>query len=57
MTKNKFIYSLEDSKIREYMKVSAEDKLLWLEEINIFTQMVLTEKQKELRNKIRTGEL
>ncbi|MHA1298487.1 MAG: hypothetical protein ACTSO9_03490 [Candidatus Helarchaeota archaeon] len=52
-----FYYTFEDSKIKEYMKLSTEEKLKWLEEINKFTQMVLTEKEKEFRNKLRAGEI
>ena len=48
-----FIYTLEDEKIIEYMKLSTEDKLNWLEEINVFTNMVLSDREKELREKLR----
>jgi len=52
-----FIYTLEDEKIIEYMKLSTEDKLNWLEEINEFTNMVLSDREKELREKWRTSEI
>ena len=52
-----FYYSLEDEKIKEYMKLSTEEKLKWLEEINSFTDMVLTPKEKKIRNKLRNGEI
>ena len=52
MTKG-FSYTLEDEKIIEYMKLSTKDKLRWLEEINQFTNLVLNDKQKELRAKLR----
>ena len=52
-----FHYTLEDSKIRQYMKLSTEEKLKWLEDINYFTQMVLTEKEKEFRNKLRAAKI
>ena len=37
-----FSYILEDEKIIEYMKLSTENKLQWLEEINGFNTMVLS---------------
>ena len=52
-----FSYSLEDEKIRAYMKLTAREKLQWLEEINRFTFFVLNEKQKEFREKLRSGEI
>ncbi len=52
-----FSYVLEEEKIIEYMKLSTEDKLTWLEEINEFSNMVLNDKEKEIRAKLRTGEI
>ncbi len=52
-----FNYTLEDEKIIEYMKLSTEDKLKWLEEINEFTNMVLSNREKELREKLRACEI
>lgn len=52
-----FSYKLEDEKIRAYMKLTAREKLQWLEEINRFTFFVLNEKQKEFREKLRSGEI
>jgi hypothetical protein len=52
-----FTYTLEDEKIREYMALSTEDKLKWLEEINEFTEQVLGPAEKELRAKMRSCEL
>lgn len=57
MNKKGFYYELEDDKILSYMKLTTEEKLKWLEEINEFTNMVLTEKQKALRKKLRSGEI
>ena len=37
-----FSYTLEDEKIIEYIKLSTKDKLEWLEEIMLFTEMALT---------------
>lgn len=53
---NGFSYTLEDEKLIEYMKLTAEEKLQWLEEINEFTNMVLTEKEKKIREIFRIGE-
>lgn len=36
-----FSYTLEDEKILEYLKLSTEDKLNWLEEISEFNKLVL----------------
>ncbi len=52
-----FSYTLEDEKIRAYMKLSAAEKLQWLEEINRFTFLVLNNRQKEFREKLRSGEI
>ena len=52
-----FIYTLEDEKIIEYMKLSTEDKLQWLEEINEFNNMVFCDREKELRKKLRACEI
>jgi len=52
-----FSYYLEDEKIVEYMKLSTEDKLRWLEEINEFTRLVLNKKESDLRKKLREGSI
>jgi len=52
-----FSYSLEDEKIRAYMKLTAEEKLQWLEEINRFTFLVLNDRQKEFREKLRKAQI
>ena len=52
-----FYYTLEDEKIIEYMNLSTEEKLQWLEEINEFTNLVLNDKEKELRARLRAGEI
>ncbi|MHC1591281.1 MAG: hypothetical protein ACXQS8_04300 [Candidatus Helarchaeales archaeon] len=52
-----FSYTLEDEKIKEYMKLSTEEKLKWLEEINELTRLALTEKEKEFREKLRNAEI
>jgi len=38
-----FSYTLEDEKILEYLKLSTEDKLKWLEEIQEFNNLLLGE--------------
>ncbi|GAB61087.1 conserved hypothetical protein [Candidatus Jettenia caeni] len=52
-----FVYTFEDEKIIEYMKLSTEDKLKWLEEINELTNAVLSDREKELREKLRACEI
>jgi len=52
-----FIYTFEDEKIIEYMKLSTEDKLQWLEEINELNNMVFSDWEKELREKLRACEI
>lgn len=47
-----FYYTLEDNKIKEYMKLTTKQKLKWLEEINEFTEKVLTLKDKKNRNRL-----
>ena len=48
-----FSYTLEDEKIKKYMKLTAKEKLQWLEEINSFNEKVLTPKDKAIRAKFR----
>ncbi|MBA4392254.1 MAG: hypothetical protein C0407_01760 [Desulfobacca sp.] len=48
-----FSYTLEEEKIIEYLKLSSEDKLQWLEEINEFNRAVLSDKEKEIWAKFR----
>ncbi len=57
LTTKGFYYTLEDEKIKEYMKLTTEEKLKWLEEINEFTEMVLNEKEKQFRNKLPAAEI
>ena len=47
-----FSYTLEDEKIIEYMKLSTENKLQWLEEINDFNNMVLSDRGKGIKRQI-----
>jgi hypothetical protein len=55
--KKGFSYTLEKEKLLEYLKLSTEDKLKWLEEINTFNRMVLDDREKALREKLRAGEI
>lgn len=52
-----FSYTLEEEKIKEYLKLSTEDKLKWLEEVLVFTQLVLNAKEKEFREKLRAAKI
>ncbi|MBF0499575.1 MAG: hypothetical protein HQM09_05555 [Candidatus Riflebacteria bacterium] len=52
-----FSYTLEDDKILAFMKLSDEEKLKWLEEINEFNALALGKKEKEIREKLRRAEI
>ena len=52
-----FSYHLEDEKIEAYKKLSTEDKLRWLEEIDEFTRLFQTRKAAKVREKFKRGEL
>ncbi len=54
---NGYDYTVDVEKINKYKELSTKQKLEWLEEINKLTNLVLTQKQKEIRNKFRTGEI
>lgn len=49
-----FRYTLPREKIIEYMKLSAEEKLTWLEEIFLFTIECENESTKRVREHFRT---
>ena len=55
--KKGFSYTLEEEKILEYLKLSTEDKLNWLEEINAFNRMIMDDREKEIREKLRSAEI
>ncbi len=55
--KKGFQYTLEEEKIIEYLKLSTEEKLRWLEEINEFNRIILDEREKEIRTKLRAAEI
>ena len=48
------LVSLLDKKID---KLFTEEKLIWLDEINQLTDVVLSEKEKDFRNKLRSAQL
>lgn len=50
-----FSYTLEDEKILEYLKLSDEAKLQWLEEINLFNHFALGDREKDIQEKFRKG--
>lgn len=52
-----FYYTLEEEKIKEYAKLTTEQKLIWLEEIMDFTNSVLTDKEKKFRQLLREGKI
>ena len=55
--KKGFSYTLEEEKLLEYLKLSTEDKLKWLEEINEFNRIALDDREKEISEKLRTSEI
>ena len=55
--KKGFSYTVEDEKIIAYMKLSTEQKLQWLEEINALTDAVLSDEEKCMRQKLRAAEI
>ena len=57
MNKTGFSYTVEDDKIKEYMKLTTEEKLIWLQEIVEFTNMVLSDEEKEFQSKPRSCEV
>jgi hypothetical protein len=57
MNKKGFSYTIEDEKIIEYMKLTTEEKLTWLEEIVEFTNLVLTDKKKDFQTMLREGKI
>jgi len=55
--KKGYSYTVEDEKLIAYMKLSTEQKLEWLEEINAFTHSVLSDEEKLIRQKLRAAEI
>jgi len=50
-----FSYTLEDEKIIEYLALPVEDKLQWLEDINAFNELFLSEREKMIMDDLREG--
>ena len=50
-----FYYILEREDIVNYMKLSAMEKLKWLEEIVLFTEKALTPEEKKIREYFRNN--
>lgn len=48
-----FYYHYEDEKIKEYMKLDAKQKLIWLEELVKFSLEAMDEKVKRIIKKIK----
>lgn len=42
--------------LEQWLKSSYAERLNWLEEVNKFTNQVLTKKQKQLKAKLRKGQ-
>ncbi len=57
MNLNGLEYTLEDEKLLEYMKLTAKEKLIWLEEIQLLTEKALSEEDKEIRARLMRGEI
>ncbi|MBU0764086.1 MAG: hypothetical protein KJ607_04545 [Bacteroidetes bacterium] len=55
--KKGYSYTLEDEKIIEYMKLTTEEKLTWLEEINALTRLLLSPEETAIREKLRNAEI
>ncbi len=47
---DKFNYSLDLDQIRDYMRLTVEDKLTWLEEIFLFSEEALSPAAKKIRD-------
>ena len=57
MTNKGFYYEVGEKKIEEYKNLPDEMKLKWLDEIFKFTVMCETEETREIREKLRKGEI
>jgi len=47
------IFTLDATKILEYSKISVEGRLQWLEDALLFNSMVFSEKEKNVREKMK----
>ena len=53
----KLVYYRSMKEIRAYQKVPAHEKLMWLEQANIFLYRAMSKKAKRIREKFRKGEI
>ena len=52
-----FRHHHSDEQLREYMALSAQQKLEWLEEVNRFLNDAMTPEAKAIAGKFRRGEI
>jgi hypothetical protein len=52
-----YSYTVEDDKLREYMKLTTKEKLEWLEEITTLTELTLSENERKFRELLRAGKI
>jgi hypothetical protein len=55
--KRKLVYYRSMEEIRAYQKVPAHEKLMWLEQANMFLYRAMSRKAKRIREKFRKGKL
>ncbi len=55
MSNKGFSYFVSAEQIEVYMQMPIEQKLEWLEEINIFNDMVLGDREKAIQQQFRDG--
>jgi len=54
--RSKFSFELDEKKLKQFKHLTALEKLIWLEQANLFLQKALTQKQKKRWQKIRQGQ-
>ena len=52
-----YSYTLEDEKLREFGKLSYEQRLEWIVKMQRFLRRFMPEKSQIIRQKFRTGEI
>jgi hypothetical protein len=52
--KAEFSYTLEKQDIIDYMRLSVEEKLQWLEDMAEFSEMALSDEAKRVRERFRS---
>lgn len=50
-------YTVDDDKLRAYMKLPPLDKLKWLDELARFNELALSPEAKKIREMFRRGEI